>query len=78
MTEEEKEALVAAAAGAYRESRATGEIVWSPAFFDLDESGRREAYEESLRERRLEASASSDGRTGTARAVLARIRAAKL
>lgn len=75
MTPAEHEALVAELASAFRERRPTGEIVWSPAFFDLDAAGRREAFEASAVERRLEAAASSIGLSGTARAVLARIRA---
>lgn len=74
MTPEEKAALVCEVASAYRETRATGEIAWSPAFHDLDERGRREAFEETLTHRRLEAATSSDGLSGTARAVLAKIR----
>lgn len=77
MTEEEKDALVAAVAGSYRETRSTGEILWSPSFFDLDEEGRREAFEEGVRERALEAALAPDGLGGTSRAVLAKIRAAR-
>jgi len=77
VNEDEKDALVAAVAGAYRETRTSGEIVWSPSYFDLDVAGRLEAFEEAVRERRLEAAASADGLTGTARAVLAKIRAAR-
>jgi hypothetical protein len=72
---EEKEALVCELASAYRETRPRGETVWSPAFFDLDEEGRREAFEEALVHRRLEAALSPEGLSGTASAVLARIRA---
>ncbi len=77
MTPEEQAALVCEVASAYRETRPNGEIVWAPAFHDLDAAGRREAYDETLAHRRLEAAASADGLTGTARAVLAKIRATR-
>ncbi len=75
MSPEEKDALVCELASAYRETRPRGETAWSPAFFDLDEEGRREAFEEALVHRRLEAALSPAGLSGTATAVLARIRA---
>ncbi|HRG95860.1 MAG TPA: hypothetical protein PLR99_06420 [Polyangiaceae bacterium] len=77
MTPEERAALVCEVASATRETRPNGEIAWAPAFHDLDEEGRREAFEETLTHRRLEAAASPDGLSGTARAVLAKVRAAR-
>lgn len=77
MTPEERDALVCEVASATRETRPNGVIVWAPAFHDLDERGRREAFEEARVYRRLEAATSPDGLTGTARAVLAKIRAAR-
>lgn len=47
-----------------------------PAWHDLDEAGRREAFEETVALRRLEAAADPEGLTSTARAVLDRIRRA--
>jgi hypothetical protein len=44
-----------------------------PAFFDLDEAGRREAYELGVVTRRLEAAMDPDGLSATGRAVLRRI-----
>ncbi|HEX6836684.1 MAG TPA: hypothetical protein VF334_08935 [Polyangia bacterium] len=46
-----------------------------PAWLDLDESGRQEAFDEAARARRLEAALDRDGLSTTARAVLAQIRA---
>ena len=47
-----------------------------PAWLDLDEAGRQEAFDEAARARRLEAALDPAGLSTTARAVLARIRAA--
>ena len=44
-----------------------------PAFHDLDEEGRAEAYERTLALRALEAALDPDGRTSTIRAILARL-----
>jgi hypothetical protein len=46
-----------------------------PAWYDLDEAGREEAYEATRAARVLEAALDPAGLTTTARAVLARIRA---
>ena len=70
---EDREALIEAVAGAYRERSVLGEIRPHPAFFDLDEAGRMEAFELSLRLRRLESALDGEGLSGTARAVLGRI-----
>jgi hypothetical protein len=45
-----------------------------PAWHDLDEEGRREAFEVARQMRRLEAAADPQGLSATARALLARIR----
>lgn len=55
--------------------RLAGRIDLLPAWHDLDEDGRRAAFEETVAQRRLEAALDPDGLTSTARAVLARIRA---
>ena len=73
MTPDEKDGLVEELASAYRETRPHGEIVWSPAFFDLDAQARQAAFEEAVVERRLQASSAQDGLSGTARAVMAKI-----
>lgn len=61
---------------AWRE-RVRGEIRGLPAFYDLDEAGRVEAFEQTLRARDLEAAADPEGLSPTARSVLARIRGAR-
>jgi hypothetical protein len=48
-----------------------------PAFFDRDEAGREEAFEVARGLRRMEAALDPEGLSTTARAVLARIRAAQ-
>ena len=73
MTPEEKELLVAEVTTAHRERSARGEIRSHRAFHDLDESGRLEAFDDTLLLRRLEAAASGDGLTSTGRAILSRI-----
>jgi hypothetical protein len=71
------EALVEAAAGAWRPRRPDGSLGAHPAWADLDEAGRREAFEAARMSRRLEAALDPEGLSSTARAVMARIRAAR-
>jgi hypothetical protein len=68
------EALVEAAAGAFRERDRTGRVRFHSAWWDLDEAGRREAFEAARQNRALEAALDPEGLSSTARAVLARIR----
>lgn len=56
--------------------RVAGRVDLLPAWHDLDEDGRREAFEETVVARRLEAALDPEGLSSTARAVLARIRSA--
>jgi hypothetical protein len=70
------ETLVEAAATAWRERDASGGVRSHRAWHDLDDAGRAEAFEVARRLRRLEAALDPDGLSTTARAVLARIRAA--
>jgi hypothetical protein len=70
---DERDELIEAVAGAFRERDAVGAIRSHPAFHDLDDEGRREAFELARRLRRLEAAIDPDGLSTTARAVLARI-----
>ena len=72
----DREALIEALAGAYRARSPHGEISSHPAFHDLDDEGRIEAFEAAERLRRMEAALDPQGLSTTARAVLARIRAA--
>jgi hypothetical protein len=65
--------LVEATVTAWRARDASGAIQPHPAWADLDEAGRREAYEATLQARTLEAALDPDGLTTTARAVLGRI-----
>lgn len=74
MTPEERNELVLSVTSAHRERDAHGEIRAHRAWHDLDEAGRIEAHDETVKLRELESFASADGLTSTARAVLARIR----
>ena len=73
MTPQEREALIAAVTSAHRDRDPHGEIRGHRAFHDLDEAGRVEAFEETLRVRKIEAASDPAGLTSTARAILARI-----
>ena len=74
MTPEEREALVAAVTTAHRERGPRGEIRGHRAFYDLDDAGRVEAFDETARQRALEAALDAQGLSSTARAILARLR----
>ena len=71
-----RETLVEQAAAAFRARDPHGRIADLPAWHDLDEAGRVEAFELAAKLRRLEAALDPEGLSTTARAVLARIRAA--
>ena len=72
----DRETLIEALASAYRARDPHGAITAHPAFYDLDDEGRIEAFAASARLRRLEAALDPQGLSTTAHAVLARIRAA--
>ncbi|MFS8068804.1 MAG: hypothetical protein ACMG6S_20785 [Byssovorax sp.] len=72
----DREALIEALAGAYRARDPHGTITSHPAFHDLDDAGRLEAFDAARRLRLVEAALDPQGLSTTARAVLARIRAA--
>ena len=72
----EREALIAAATTAFRARDLEGRVLSDPAWLDLDEAGRREAFEAVAALRALEAAAAPNGLSSTVRAVLARIRGA--
>ena len=59
-----------------RSLTADGSVRFHPAFFDLDAAGREELFAAAMRQRQLDAVAAPDGLSATARAVMARIRAA--
>lgn len=71
---DDDDALIEQVAGAFRE-RVQGEVRAHPAWYDLDDDGRRAAFERAMRVRALEAALDPEGLSATARAVLARIRA---
>jgi hypothetical protein len=69
-----RDELIEAAAGAYRARRPTGEIGTHPAWHDLDEAGREEAFAVATATRAVEAALDPEGLSSTGRAVLQRIR----
>lgn len=69
----DRETLVEEAAGAYRARDAQGNVLAHPAWHDLDDAGREEAFDLAARLRALEAALDAEGLSTTARAVLARI-----
>lgn len=71
----DRENLVEQAAAAFRARDPHGRVLASPAFHDLDEAGREEAFDLALSLREMEAALDADGLSSTSRAVLARIRA---
>ena len=74
MTPAEREALIEQVVGAHRERDADGRPRAHPAWHDLDDDARREAFEQTLIARRLEAALDPAGNSTTVKAVLARIR----
>jgi hypothetical protein len=70
----EEQALIEAAAGAWRPRDPRGELRFHPAWWDLDEAGRQAAYELARQSRALEAALDPGGLSTTAKAVMARIR----
>ncbi len=74
MTPQERDALVEAVTTAFRPRDAiSGAIRAHDAWHDLDAEGRAEAYEETLRARKIEAALDPEGLSTTARAILARL-----
>jgi hypothetical protein len=70
----EREVLVEQAAGAWRPVRVDGSIGALPAWADLDDAGRAEAFEAARLSRRLEAALDGRGWSSTVKAVVGRIR----
>ena len=68
-----RERLVAETTSAWRPRAPDGRLRAHPAWSDLDEAGRRQAYEETRVLRRLEAALDPRGLSTTARAVLRRL-----
>jgi len=71
-TDADRERLVEEVTTAHRE-RVAGRAIASSAWHDLDDDGRREAFEATVVLRRMESAADSESLSTTARAVLARI-----
>jgi hypothetical protein len=69
----DKDTLVEQCAGAFRGRDARGNVLAHPAWHDLDEAGREEAFDLALELRALEAAMDGEGLSTTAKAVLARI-----
>jgi hypothetical protein len=72
----DRETLVEQVAGAFRSRDPHGRILAHPAWHDLDDAGREEAFEVAAKLREMEAALDPEGLSTTARAVLERIRKA--
>ncbi|APR82106.1 Hypothetical protein A7982_07455 [Minicystis rosea] len=72
----DRETLIEQTASAFRDRDPHGRVLSHPAFHDLDDAGRAEAFETAARLRRMEAALDQEGLSTTAKAVLARIRGA--
>jgi hypothetical protein len=72
MTRDE-ELLLEQVTSAHRERGVDGAIRSHPAWHDLDDEGRREAFEATVVLRQLEAALDPRGQSSTVRALLARI-----
>ena len=69
----DRDALIEAAATAFRSRTPDGAILPHPAWADLDAAGRREAFAAAAQSRLLEAALDPRGLSTTARAVLGRV-----
>lgn len=70
------DALIEQVVSAFRQ-RFHGALRTAPAWYDLSETEREEAFEQSLISRSLEAALDPDGLSTTAHAVLTQIRGAR-
>jgi hypothetical protein len=70
---DDRENLVEQVTSAWRPRDRDGALTALPAWHDLDEGGRVEAFDATVAQRALEAAADPDGLSTTARAVLARL-----
>ena len=73
VTDPRRESLVEQVLSAHRERDPRGGIKPSPAFFDLDEEGRIEAFDAAIEARALEAALDPNAHSTTVKAVLAAI-----
>ncbi|MGC4093311.1 MAG: hypothetical protein QM756_36555 [Polyangiaceae bacterium] len=69
----DEESLIEQLASAHRERSAHGEIRFAPAFYDLSDDAREQAFDVAVQGRTLEAALDPQGLSSTAHAVLARI-----
>ena len=69
----EDELLLEQVVSAWRPRTRGGDLRSHPAWHDLDDSGRNEAFRETVRQRALESALDGEGLSTTARAILARI-----
>jgi len=72
MTPEET-LLLEQVTSAHRERSVDGQVKSHPAWHDLDRAGRLEAFEETLKLRKLEAALDERGLSTTVKALLARL-----
>lgn len=70
---DEREHLIERTLSAHRAVAPDGSLRFHPAWHDLDEAGRAEAFERLALARKLEAGLDPEGLSTTARAVLQRI-----
>lgn len=73
----EEELLLEQVVTAHRERRVDGSIRSHPAWHDLSDEARTEAFDATMLSRQLEAGLDAGGQSTTVRAVLERIRSAK-
>lgn len=73
MKDRDREALIEAATTAWRPRDPDGRPRAHPAWHDLDPAGRVAAFEETARQRALEAALDPAGLSTTARIILARL-----
>ncbi len=69
------QALLEQVTSAHRERGVDGQIKSHPAWHDLDQGGRVEAFEETLKLRTLESALDAQGQSTTVKVLLARLRA---
>lgn len=70
----DEELLLEQVVSAFRHRNADGEVTASPAWHDLSDEARREAFVQTSRQRALESALDPKGHSTTIAAVLARIR----
>lgn len=73
MNDRDRETLLERVASAHRARDPFARLKPEPAFFDLDDAGRQEAYVLGVMTRRLEAALDPDGISSSGRAVLRRL-----